>query len=111
PAAPVLSSPTPGRPAPPTATRSTVGAPRHTGHYTEDKHRGSGKVPGHGVPTEERRPRVVPVTNPSGTASGVATKTTGSAEPPARVVADTGRFLDEVPPNLGPPPERLDWRS
>jgi len=108
---PVLIDTNPGILTLPTATLATVDDSRHTGHYTEDKHRGSGKVPGHGVPTEERRPRVVPVTNPSGTASGVATKTTGSAEPPARVGADTGRFLDEVPPNLGPPPERLDWRS
>ncbi|HIY40572.1 MAG TPA: hypothetical protein H9836_05525 [Candidatus Nocardiopsis merdipullorum] len=107
---PVLIDTNPGILTLPTATLATVDDSRHTGHHTDVKHRESGKVPGHGGTTEERRHRVVPV-NPPGTASGVATKATGSAEPPARVGADTGRFLDEVPPNLGPPPERLDWRS
>ena len=107
---PVLIDTNPGILTLPTATLATVDDSRHTGHHTDVKHRESGKVPGHGGTTEERRHRVVPV-NPPGTASGVAMKATGSEEPPARVGADTGRFLDEVPPNLGPPPERLDWRS
>ncbi len=108
---PVLIDTNPGILALPTATLATVDDSRHTGHHTKVKHRESGKAPGHGETSEERRPRIAPATNPLGAVSGVATGAMGSAEPPARVGADTRRFWDEVPPNLGPPPERLDWRS
>ena len=111
PEGPVLVDTNPGILTLSTATLATVGDSRNTTHAPDVEHRVPGGSAGAAGPPGGRGVRTVPVADTPGVASGVAAEVTGDVEPPARVGADTARPLDRVPPNLGPPPERLDWRS
>ena len=111
PEGPVLTDTNPGILTLSTATLATVGDCRNTVHPPDVEHRETGRGAGGGGSSGDRRPRIVPVEDPPGVDSGGDTEATGFVEPPARVGADTEHPLNQVPPNLGPPPERLDWRS
>ena len=96
---PVLADTNPGILTLSTATLATVDDSRHTSDGAATRTRGSGSDAGQ--PVEGGRPRIVP---PGASAAA----DDGRTEQPAPVGTDVRER--RVPPNLGPPPERLDWR-
>lgn len=108
PSGPVLADTNPGIPTLATATLATVDEPGNTGQGPDAGHDASGAATAPGPGTEDRSARAVRLTgaDDTGERHGPERK-----RHPAPVGADTGRFPEQVPPNLGPPPERLDWRS
>jgi hypothetical protein len=97
---PVLADTNPGILTLSTATLATVDDSRHTGSGAATRARGDGSDAER--PAEGTRPRLVPPSAPAAAADE------GRTERSARVGTDVRER--RVPPNLGPPPERLDWR-
>ena len=108
PSGPVLADANPGILTLSTATLATVDDSRNTGQGPGAGHGTPGAVASPGPRTGDRNARTAPATGPdeAGERHGP-----GLERHPTPVGADTGRFSEQVPPNLGPPPERLDWRS
>ncbi|WP_053616773.1 hypothetical protein [Nocardiopsis sp. NRRL B-16309] len=96
---PVLADTNPGILTLSTATLATVDDSRHTSNGTATRTRGGGSPAEQ--PVEGGRPRIAPPGAP-------AAADDGRTDRPAPV--GTGVRDRRVPPNLGPPPERLDWR-
>ncbi|MFI6575452.1 hypothetical protein ACIBFB_06600 [Nocardiopsis sp. NPDC050513] len=98
---PVLTDTNPGILSLSTATLATVEDSRTTGHGAVAASDGEGHTSAPGRRTDGARPRrTLPDPPPGGR---------GSAPVPAGA-PDGAEVPDRVPPNLGPPPERLDWR-
>lgn len=107
PEGPVLADSNPGILTLSTATLATVEDSRNTASGPDSgTSDGTDKGPGGG------RPRIVSAEDPAAPDTSdhaSADSPSDAVQTPARVGADSGR-ADRVPPNLGPPPERLDWR-
>ncbi|RKS06078.1 hypothetical protein DFP74_1701 [Nocardiopsis sp. Huas11] len=98
-AGPVLTDTNPGILTLSTATLATVDDSRHTSDGSATRTRGGGSEAEQ--PVDGGRPRIVPP-------GAAAAADGGRSEQPAPVGTDVRER--RVPPNLGPPPERLDWR-
>ncbi|CAL9515151.1 hypothetical protein SUDANB121_03740 [Nocardiopsis dassonvillei] len=96
PGGPVLADTNPGILTLSTATLATVDDSRTSGDESDGAPERSA---GEEVRPEAVRPRVVPAAATTDTPDATAPVSTGTEGAPGR-----------VPPNLGPPPERLDWR-
>lgn len=108
PSGPVLADTNPGILTLSTATLATVDDSGNPGQGPDTGHGAPGAAPAPGSRAGDRNARAVPVTGPGDTGERHGHEL---ERRPAPVGADTGRFSEQVPPNLGPPPERLDWRS
>ncbi|GHD29411.1 hypothetical protein [Nocardiopsis kunsanensis] len=108
PSGPVLADTNPGILTLSTATLATVDDSWKSGQGTDAGHGTPGATAPPGPRTGGRGARTAPVTGPDDTGGRHGREREWY---PAPVGADTGRFPERVPPNLGPPPERLDWRA
>lgn len=108
PSGPVLADANPGILTLSTATLATVDDSRNTGQGPGIGRGAPGAAASSGPSTGDRNARTASATGPGGTGERYGREW---ERHPTPVGADTGRFPEQVPPNLGPPPERLDWRS
>ncbi|MEV2274631.1 hypothetical protein AB0I72_03510 [Nocardiopsis sp. NPDC049922] len=100
---PVLTDTNPGILSLSTATLATVEDARATGHGADPASEGDGRTSAPGSRADGARPRSA-LPDPPPAEEGAAPAPTPSGAP------DGAEVPDRVPPNLGPPPERLDWR-
>nr|WP_152486394.1 hypothetical protein [Nocardiopsis lucentensis] len=103
---PVLTDTNPGILTLSTATLATVADSRTTGHGADAVSDAEARAAEPGDRSDSRRPRIVP-----GDRSPAERETAPNPSDPFHGgVVTGGEAPERVPPNLGPPPERLDWR-